>query len=332
MSPTRLLASSMMRMTSLVSTSTRSVSRLSSASSWSSRVSAVAASRRQPAGRAGPHQLVAQLLDLAAQRVSSALMSASFCVPSGANAGARQGQHRPPAPGQTSARPAPPPDRGRSLAHQTPAPPVTTVTARRFCAPAALVVAGRHRPLAAVGDDRDAGCPGCPGSPCSSGPRWPGSTPSAMLYSPVPRSSAWPSIRIGAAAFCFSQPICARQDADRLGAERRLVDREEHPVADVAARQRAAAPSAPRRPSSPPSAPVRAAVARRRGTVTSLLRAQPAAASARREQRQRCDPPHLSSVPFLSASSQLSSPDHDGSEAKPSVGTCLRFRPVMSTE
>ena len=64
--------------------------------------------------------------------------------------------------------------------------------------------------------------------------------------------------------------------------------------------------------------------------MTSLLRAQPAAASAMAASAQMVIF-FILSVPFLLAP-QLSSPDHDGSEAKPAVGTCLRFRPVMSTE
>ena len=105
--------------------------------------------RRQAAGRAAAHQLVAQLLDLAVEHrqlgpdVGQVLRRA----PAPAK-GSRRGERQGAEPWRGSRAWAPPVGAGR-LADQAPAPPVTTVTARRFCAKqlsSGQVATGRSRP------------------------------------------------------------------------------------------------------------------------------------------------------------------------------------------
>ena len=96
---------------------------------------------RQPAGRAAPHQLVAELLDLAVEQRQLGLDVGERLLlrrrQGKATAADRRDRLR------ESAR------IGRLLADQAPGPPVTTVTARRFCAKqlsSGQVATGRSRP------------------------------------------------------------------------------------------------------------------------------------------------------------------------------------------
>ena len=147
MSPTRFVASAVIRSTSLVSTSTRLVSRRSSASSWSSRVSAVAGAVGRPLP--GP--------------LATSAPRSSWIWRSSTSRSARTSPRFGPAlcaaaPSASAAATASPsasrriaPAHRRPSAH-TPGPD-TTVTARRFCdqqLSSAQVATGRARPKVLV--------------------------------------------------------------------------------------------------------------------------------------------------------------------------------------